>query len=44
MWAHTDSTGAAEDIPFTARYIRLAGQPLKAGAIVGEAVLMADYY
>ncbi|RRU70540.1 MULTISPECIES: fimbrial protein [Stenotrophomonas maltophilia group] len=44
VWAHTDSTGAAEDIPFSARYIRQAGQPLKAGAIVGEAVMMADYY
>ncbi|EMT5435946.1 MULTISPECIES: fimbrial protein [Stenotrophomonas] len=44
VWAHTDSTGASERIPFTARYIRLAGEPLLAGEIIGQAVLVANYY
>lgn len=44
VWAHTDSTGASERIPFTARYIRLASEPLRAGDIVGQAVLVANYY
>ncbi|AWH31977.1 fimbrial protein [Stenotrophomonas sp. SAU14A_NAIMI4_8] len=44
VWAHTDSTGASERIPFTARYIRLPSEPLLAGEIVGQAVLVANYY
>lgn len=44
VWAHTDSTGASERIPFTARYIRLTGEPLLAGEIIGQAVLVANYY
>ncbi len=44
VWSHTDSTGAAEDIPFTARYLRLPADTLAAGDIRGEAILMADYY
>ncbi|WP_159091852.1 fimbrial protein [Stenotrophomonas sp. ZAC14D2_NAIMI4_7] len=44
VWAHTESTGAAEDIAFTARYLRLPGKPLVPGAIIGEAILLADYY
>ncbi|WP_313139815.1 fimbrial protein [Stenotrophomonas sp.] len=44
VWAHTDSTVASERIPFTARYIRLASEPLRAGDIVGQAVLVANYY
>ena len=43
VWVHTDSTGAAEDIPFTARYLRLPAEALAAGVIIGEAVLLADY-
>lgn len=44
VWAHTDSTGASERIPFTARYIRLPSEPLLVGDIVGQAVLVANYY
>ncbi len=44
VWAHTDSTGASERIPFAARYIRLPSEPLVAGEIVGQAVLVANYY
>lgn len=44
VWAHTDSTGASERIPFTARYIGLPSEPLLAGDIVGQAVLVANYY
>lgn len=44
VWAHTDSTGASERIPFTARYIRVPSEPLLAGDIVGQAVLVANYY
>lgn len=43
VWAHTDSTGAQESIDFAARYIRVPGE-LKAGVILGEAVLVANYY
>lgn len=44
VWAHTDSTGVTENIPFSARYLRLPGEAMAAGAITGEAVLLADYY
>lgn len=43
-WAYTDSTGATERIPFTARYVRLAGETLVPGEITGQAVLVANYY
>ncbi len=43
-WAHTDSTGAIERIPFSARYARIPGETLIPGAIQGQAVLIANYY
>lgn len=41
-WSHGLSSKGAQDIPFTARYVRTAGA-LNPGTIIGEAVLTATY-
>ena len=43
VWAHSASTGMPERVPFSARYVRTAGD-LGAGSISAEAVLTANYY